>query len=259
MKVNEVMTTNLITIAKDINLKYVLRLMKKNDITKIPVLENKKLVGVVTDNTIAYKLGSIRKKGIPPSRLHASSVTEKDIECITPDTELKKILKKVGQPGPTMLCVVESENLIGVITKADLLHLVKSKKILKEIMKQKLFFVSPDDRVVHARRIMIDKDIARLPVIEEGKLVGIISDTEIAFALARIKRSFSTGKQKHRLDELFVGETMKSPAIWTTPNTTASEAASIMIKNNVGFLPILEKDKIIGIISRTDLLMTISL
>ena len=258
MKVKDVMTTDVITIDKDIDLKYVLTLMKKYDITKIPVLEEKQLVGMVTDSIIAYKLGSIRKKGVPASRLHASSVTDKNIECISSDTEVKTILKKVGQPGPTMLCVTDNKHLLGVITKADLLHLVESKKPVSEIMNKKILTVSPDDRIIHARRIMIDEKIARLPVVDKGRLVGMISDNELAFAFANVKESFPLGRQKHRLDEFFVKDVMKIPAIWTRASTTAKEAASLMLKHNVGALPIIENDKIIGIISRTDLLNTIS-
>jgi CBS domain-containing protein len=259
MKVKDVMTKDVITVDKDVNLKYVLNLMKKHEITKIPVVEEKKLIGMVTDNIIAYKLGSIRKRGVPASRLHASSVTDKDIECISPETEVKTVLKKVGKPGPTMLCVKDNDNLLGVLTKADLLPLVKSKKQLREIMNRKIHTVSSDDRVIHARRIMIDEDIARLPVVDQGKLVGMISDNEITFALAKIKRSFPLGRQRRRLDELLVEDVMKTPVIWTQPNMTAETAASVMLKKNVGVLPIVENGKIIGIVSRTDLLKTISL
>jgi len=257
MKVKDIMTKDIITIDKDVDLKHVLNLMEKYKITKIPVVEEKKLVGIVTDNIIAYKLGSIRKKGIPPSRLHASSVTEKNIEIITPDTDIKTILKKVGEPGPTMLCIVEKEILLGVITKADLLPLVNSNKQVREIMNRKIQIVSPDDRVIHARRIMINANIARLPVVDQGKLVGIISDNEIVFALANIKKSFPMGKQKHQLDELLIRNVMKTPAFWTEPNITAKEAATLMLKNNIGALPIIEQGKLIGIVSRTDLLNTI--
>lgn len=257
MKVKEVMTKNVITVDKDVDLKYVLHLMKKHEITKIPVVEDKKLIGMVTDNIIAYKLGSIRKRGVPASRLHASSVTDKEIECISPDTSVKTILKKVGKPGPTMLCIVENNSLVGVVTKADFLPFVDSKQRVREIMKKKLHTVSPDDRVIHARRIIIDEDISRLPVVDQGTLVGMISDNEIVFALAKVKRSFPLGRQKHRLDELLVKDVMKTPAIWTEPNMTASDTASIMLKKNLGALPIIENGKLVGIISRTDLLNTI--
>jgi len=257
MKVKDVMTKDIITVDKDVNLKHVLDLMKKHEITKIPVLEEKKLVGMITDNIIAYKLGSIRKKGVNTSRLHASSVTDKNIECVHPETDVEKILEKVGEPGPTMLCVTENTNLLGVITKADLLPLVKSKRHVREIANKKIMSVASDDRVIHARRIMVDENIARLPVLKDGRLVGIISDNEIAFALANIKRSFPLGRQKHQLEELLVQDVMKTPAIWAQPDISACEAASIMLKNNLGALPLIENEKIVGIVSRTDLLKTI--
>ena len=257
VKVEDVMVKDIITVDKDIDLKHVLDLMKKNEITKLPVLEDKKIIGMVSDNIIAYKLGSIRKKGVPASRLHASSVTDKNIECIPPETEVKTILKNVGKPGPTMLCVTKGDELLGIITKADLLPLVDSKKQVKDLMKKKLITVSPDDRVIHARRVMIDEDIARLPVLDNGALIGMISDNEIAFALAQIKRSVPLGKQKKRLEELFVEDIMKKPAVWVKSNITAEEAAKIMLEKNVGVLPLIENDKLIGVISRTDLLNTI--
>jgi len=259
MKVKDVMTKDVIFVDKDVNLRQVLKLMKKHSITKIPVVEDKKLIGVITDNIIAYKLGSIRKKGIPASRLHASSVTDKVFETVSPDTDVKTILKKVGEPGPTMLNVVVDDYLVGVVTKADLLPLVTGNTKLRDIMNKQVITVSSDDRVIHARRIMINENIARLPVVDDGKLVGIISDTEIAFALADIKRSFSLGRQKHHLEELLVGDVMKSPAIWTTSNISVTDAAKIMMKKNIGFLPIIENENIDGVVTRTDLLKTVNI
>jgi CBS domain-containing protein len=213
----------------------------------------------VTDNVIAYKLGSIRKKSVTASRLHASSVTEKDVVTVAPEDEVKTILKSVGEPGPTMLPVLEKGRLIGVVTKADLLPLVKSNDRLDTIMQRKLYVLAPEDRVIHARRVMITEGIARLPVVENNRLVGIVSDIEIALAFASLKKSFSVGKQKHQLDELSVGEIMKTPVIWSTPTLTIVEAAQLMMAQNVGSLPLLENDRLIGMVTRTDLIRTIVL
>lgn len=257
MEIKELMTKDVIFVDKDVDLNYVLKLMKKHNITKIPVVEEKKLIGVITDNIIAVKLGSIRSKGVPAARLHASSVIDKNIETISPDTKIDKILKKVGEPGPTMLNVLEEGKLVGVVTKADLLTLVKSGDSVKNIMSKKIHSVSPEDRIIHARRIMIDQNIARLPVINNGILIGMISDNEIVFALAELKKSFPIGKQKHRLDELLVNDAMKIPAISSESDISINEAAKIMIENNVGSLIITENEKVIGIVTRTDLLKTI--
>ncbi|HWR27257.1 MAG TPA: CBS domain-containing protein [Candidatus Thermoplasmatota archaeon] len=257
MKVKEIMTTKMVTVDKDDSLKLVLDLMKKHDITKIPVTEEKKFFGLVTDNVIAYKLGSIRKRGITASRLHASSVTEKEVLMISPEEEVKNILNSVGEPGPTMLPVVEKEKLVGIITKANLLPLVTSKNQLHSIMQKKVLTVGLEERVIHARRIMITNNVARLPVLEEKKLVGIISDIEIALAFASLKKSFSLGKQKHHLDELLVKDVMRSPVVWSNPSMIISDAAQLMLKQNVGALPLLENDKLVGMVTRTDLLKTI--
>ena len=257
MKVKDIMERKVIVVDKDDSLKRVLDLMKKHDITKIPVLESKEFFGLVTDNVIAYKLGSIRKRSVTASRLHVSSVTEKQVKTISPEDDVKDILTSVGAPGPTMLPVVEKRKLVGVVTKADLLPLVKSKEQLHSIMQRKIHTVAPDDRVIHARRMMITEDIARLPVLAEKKLVGIISDIEIANALATLKKSFSLGKQKHRLDELLVEDAMRTPVVWTTPSTTIVDAAEIMMKHNVGSLPVLASGTLVGMVTRTDLLKTI--
>jgi CBS domain-containing protein len=259
MKVKEIMTTKVIAVDKDESLKRVLDLMKKHDITKIPVLDQKKFFGLVTDNVIAYKLGSIRKRTVTASRLHASSVTEKQIQIVSPEEDVKNILKSVGEPGPTMLPVVEKEKLVGVVTKADLLPLVKSTHQLHSIMQRKVHTVSPDDRVVHARRIMIRENIARLPVVEEKKIVGIISDMEIAFAFASLKKSFSLGKQKHHLDELLVKDVMRSPVLWTTPSVSIYNTAQLMLKHNIGALPVIENGMLVGMVTRTDVIKTVML
>jgi len=257
MKVMEIMTTKIISVDKDDSLKRVLDLMKKHDITKIPVLEDKKFFGLVTDNVIAYKLGSIRKRTVTASRLHASSVTEKEVKTICPGEDVRNILKSVGEPGPTMLPVVEKGKLVGVVTKADLLPMVKSKDSIYSIMQRKVHTVSLNDRVIHARRIMITENIARLPVLEEKKLVGIISDIEIALAFASLKKSFSLGKQKHHLDELLVEDVMRAPVVWATPSISIFNAAQLMLNYNIGALPVLENEKLIGMVTRTDLLKTI--
>jgi CBS domain-containing protein len=231
--------------------------MDKHDITKIPVLEEKKLVGVVTDNTIAYKLGSWRKREVPASRLHASSVVEKDIETIDPDAQVTSVLFKVGEPGPTILPVLSDDTLVGVVTKADLLPYVESEEQVQTIMKTDVQTISPNDRIIHARRMMVDNNVARLPVVHEGQLMGMISDMEIAVAFARLKKRFSLGRQKHQLEELLVKDYMKTPAVWIPPTIMIRDASKLMVKMNVGALPVLKDDQLIGIISRTDVLKTI--
>ena len=106
---------------------------------------------------------------------------------------------------------------------------------------------------------MIDENVARLPVINNGMLIGMISDIDIAFALAEIKRSFPLGRQKHQLDELLVNDAMRTPAISINYDKTVTDAAKLMMEHHVGSLPVIKNDKVVGIVTRTDLLKTITL
>jgi CBS domain-containing protein len=258
MKIKEIMTTGIITVNKSNDLQYVMDLMKKYGFSKVPVLDDGALVGIVTDNIIADKLGSVRSRGVPAARMHASTVMNDSFESLFPQMEVADILATVGQPGLTMLPVLENNVLVGVVTKADLLPFVTSDANVTGIMTESVQVVKPEDRVIHARHLLLTHDIARLPVAENGQVLGILSDMEIAFAFADIKRSYSLGQQHHHLRELKVHDVMKSPAIVAGLDQTAQELAAVMLNTNIGCLPVVDEHETLqGIITRTDLVRLI--
>ena len=256
MKVRDVMTQDLVTVDKDRNLKEVLRIMHEKNVTKIPVTEDGALVGIVTDGKIADKLGREHNRNLQTSTLHASSVMEKDFIVAHPDEDLKVLLADVGKPGLTMIPVVQGTKLVGVVTKADLLRLVQSDVQLKSIMKTELKAVNPEERLIHARRLLLDNDIARLPVLEAGQVRGIIAEHEIAGAFAGLKEADSH-VQRVNLRDLQVGSYMRKKVVTAKPEWTAKMAAKVMMDNHVGGLPIVgDNGTIQGMVTRTDLIRT---
>ncbi len=257
MNVRDVMTTVLVTVGKDRNLKEVLHLMEQNRITKLPVVDDSgNLLGIVTDGCIADKLGREHNKGIQTSTLHASSVMEKDFLVAHPDEPLAALLKDVGKPGLTMVPVCQGKRLVGILTKADLLKFVKSDAALSSFMKKELRSVSAEERLIHARRLLIDHDIARLPVLRNGKLEGIIAEHEIAGAFADLKQA-DAHVQRVNLRDLQVGPYMRRKVVTGRPEMSAKEAAAVMLKEHVGALPIVDGSGTIqGIVTRTDLIRT---
>lgn len=259
MNVRDVMSTDLVTVDKDRSLKDVLDLMAKHHVTKIPVVDGGDLVGIITDGKIADKLGRAHNKGLQTPRLHASSVMEKDFIVAHPDEDLKNLLADVGKPGLTMIPVVQGKKLVGVVTKADLLRLVESDVQLLRIMKTELKSVAPGERLVHARRLLIDNDIARLPVLENGKVAGILSEHEIARAFADFKGA-DAHVQKASVRDLEVGPYMRRKVVSAKGSMTAKEAAKRMLDENVGALPVVDARGIVeGIVTRTDLIRTYSM
>jgi CBS domain-containing protein len=256
MKVRDVMTTDVVTLDKDRNLKEVLRIMRDRSITKLPVTEDGQLVGIATDGRIADKLGREHNRNVQTSTLHASSVMEKDFIVAHPDEDLKVLLADVGKPGLTMIPVVQGKLLVGVVTKADLLPLVASEAPLSSIMTRELKAVSAEDRIIHARRLILDNDIARLPVLEGGRVRGIIAEYEIATAFASFKEA-DAHVQRTNIRDLLVGPAMVKNVVTAKPEWSAKQAASVMIERNVGGLPVIgAAGTIEGMVTRTDLIKT---
>lgn len=257
MNVKEVMTTNLVTVGKDRNLKDVLQLMAQHHITKLPVVDDQgNLLGVVTDGRIADKLGREHNKGVQTTTLHASSVMEKDFLIAHPEETLEALLKDVGKPGLTMVPVCQGKRLVGIVTKADLLRFVKSDAKLASIMKKELKAVSADERLIHARRLLLDNDIARLPVLRAGKIEGIIAEHEIAGAFAELKHEDALPQRDH-IRDLQVGAYMRRKVVTARGDMSAKDAAQVMLKEHVGALPIVDASgQIQGIVTRTDLIRT---
>lgn len=256
MKVRDVMTQAIVTVAKDRNLKDVLSLMGQHNITKIPVVEDGDLQGIVTDGKIADKLGRIHNKLIQTTTLHASSVMEKDFLIAHPDQDLAILLVDVGKPGLTMVPVVQGKKLVGIVTKADLLKLVQSQQKVSEIMKTEVRSVSPGERLVHARRLILDHEVARLPVLEGGRVQGIIAEHEIASAFAGFKQA-DAHVQRTNIRDLEVGPYMVRKVVTGRPDMSVKEAAQVMMREHVGGLPIVgDNGQIQGIVTRTDLIRT---
>ncbi len=257
MKVRDVMMQELVTVDKDRNLKDVLNLMEHHNVTKLPVVDAEgNLLGIVTDGRIADKLGRAHNKDIQTGTLRASSVMEKDFLRAHPDEPLETLIQDVGKPGLTMVPVVQGHRLVGVITKSDLLPFVESSAKVGDVMRRELHAVAPSERIIHARRLLLDNDIARLPVLDGGHLQGIIAEHEIANAFAGFKESDGS-VQKAMIRDMQVADYMRRDVVTTSADASCIEAAAKMREHHVGALPVVDGEGTIqGIVTRTDLIRT---
>ena len=255
MKAKELMSREVVAVDKDERLETVLTLMQKHRVSKLVVQEKGRIVGIVTDGDIADELGAIKNKGVPASHLHASSAMRRTFERVTADADLSVVLKALMADDVGLVPVCHDDACVGVVTGSDLLKLVKSARPVSEVMTSRdLHVVQPTDRVIHARRVMLDTGVERLPVLDHGKLVGIVGEGDIAQGFARFKTTVRDNHQPAALQRFLVEDVMMRTVITATPETTAEEAVKIMLREDVGSLPILRGDRLVGMLTRTDLL-----
>ena len=261
MQIKNLMSEDVITVDKDQNLSDALKLLRKNNVSRLPVVNNKELVGIVSERDIAAKLGSSKYESMPASRLHISSVMVKDV-CTVPETmQLGDVAKLMLEKGIGSVPVMCEDKMVGIVSKADFVTLAVGiafdKVTVKEIMTKDLVVVSPTDRLIHARRQMMEAHVGRVPVLDDEELVGVVTSKDLMRAFIDFRKNVPEKYQKSQIKEVLVEYIMSTNPTVTTKDATISEVAKIMMETGYNGLPVVEAGKVVGIITQTDILRLI--
>jgi len=125
--------------------------------------------------------------------------------------------------------------------------------LVGERMSHPVVVVSPKMSIQDALQLMRKENIRRTPVVEDGKLVGIVSDKDLLNASPSDATSLSVWELNYLLSKITVDEVMTGAVITVTEDTPIEEAARIMSDNKIGGLPVVKNGKVVGIITETDL------
>ena len=118
---------------------------------------------------------------------------------------------------------------------------------VKKLLNQKgheVYSVSPDTSVYDALKLMAEKEIGALVVVEKKKMVGIVSERDYA------RKIILKGKSSK---ETAVGEIMTTEVIHTSPDKKVRKCLSLMTKHHFRHIPVLEGDRLMGILSIEDI------
>ncbi|WP_458406471.1 CBS domain-containing protein [Methanobrevibacter sp.] len=262
MQIKNLMSEDIITVDKDQNLSDALKLLRKHNVSRLPVTNNKELVGIISERDIANKLGSSKYESMPASRLHISSVMVKDVFTVPETMQLDEVAKLMLENGIGSVPVMdEDDKMVGIVSKADFVTLAVGiafdKITVKEIMTKDLTVVSPTERLVHARRQMIESHVGRLPVVEDAKISGMVTSKDLMRAFIDFRKKVPEKYQKAQIKDVLVEDIMSSNPTVTSKDATISEVAKIMMETGFNGLPVVEGNELVGIITQTDILRLI--
>lgn len=125
---------------------------------------------------------------------------------------------------------------------------------VNQFMTCQVFTISSKESIFNAMNILKGKRINRLPVVDNGRLVGIVTDGDLRAASPSPVTSLSKFEMTELLSKVTVRDVAVKKVITCTPDTLIEDAALLMREHKIGALPVLEGDKIVGIISSNDLL-----
>ncbi|HUV78240.1 MAG TPA: CBS and ACT domain-containing protein [Desulfobacterales bacterium] len=123
------------------------------------------------------------------------------------------------------------------------------------IMNTYLMTIPPDTSLQKAKEIIDEKRINHLLVVDKnGNLTGIVSDRDIKQTSASPATALSVHELNYLLTQLTVEQIMSKKIITIPPGTTIERAALIMQKNRINALPVIEDEKLVGIITSSDVM-----
>lgn len=120
-----------------------------------------------------------------PSGIKVKGAMRKRVATITPKQTALEAAKKMKKEDVGSLVVMEGKKVVGIVTREDINDKIAAKNILasklnvKQIMNAPVIFCSPEDDISDISQTMSEYGYERLPVIERGRLVGIISTREV--------------------------------------------------------------------------------
>ena len=113
--------------------------------------------------------------------------------------------------------------------------------------------VSSETSVADAYELLLKHKVRRLPVVDNGKLVGIVTDKELQQLTLSKATTLSIYEINYLLAKTKVKEAMTSGVYTTTPDALLEEAAAVMRDHKVSALPVLDGEKLVGIITETNI------
>ncbi len=242
-----------VTIDKSERLGHALDQMEKNDLRRLLVTNKDKMGGIITMRQIARVLGTRKSLGMPASSLHVASATMDSVIKVLPDMDVRDAMVLLQKTG--VLVAMDGEKVMGWVRPREILAAVNVSGLASDAMRFPLIS-NPNDRLVHARRMMLDRGVGRLPVVEGGRLVGIISERDVAKSLRAFRDLNDTASKQHsRIYNILVSDVMTHDVKYVYADTPLDEVKKIILTENRGGLPVLNhREEVVGMITRRSVL-----
>ncbi|MGD0818052.1 MAG: CBS domain-containing protein [Methanomassiliicoccales archaeon] len=255
-QISELINTKFETIDPETSLSDAVAKMKAADLYEIPVVEKKKLVGVLSFGSMIKKramVAGMKVKGlmdIPPG--------------ITAETTITEAAEQFIATNYRNMPVVKGTSLVGILSRADVIKIVQGIKEFKnikasDIMTYDITAVESREPIRNALEMMRRIDVRTIPVVDgEFKLAGIIGIRDIinfswtGGRTAKETRGEKVGKRDPV--EVRVDSIMHPNVTTIEQKTTVNEAVKLMLKQNISTLPVVEKDIVKGVLTAYDIL-----
>lgn len=129
---------------------------------------------------------------------------------------------------------------------------------VRDIMSMHVQTLQRNDNLQLARDIMTQKRIRHFPVLDGEKLGGVISQRDLFHAALGSVMKYGEQAERAFLATVAVKEVLSEPPVTISPDASLQEAARLMVEKKIGCLTVIEGQKLIGIVTETDILKEVA-
>jgi len=278
MFARDIMNAPVHIVSPDATVAHARNLMVRHHISRLPVMENGVLVGILTKKDIAYRMqkGEPAWRRRPLDRIPVGAVMTEQPVTVQPDTGVKEIARIFTTKNFSSVPVVDAGVVTGIITKTDLMKSVLVRRITWPVgdVMEDVPTVSRYHSINRVISVMRERNDKVLVLDDDGTPAGIISETNLAFYNDEPKMSGVMGKDvtiKRRetaergpgpalmaVASVTAGDVMTSPVLTVPPGTPVPQALETMQKHHVNSLVVVENGTVTGIIKRDDIIKEVA-
>lgn len=125
---------------------------------------------------------------------------------------------------------------------------------VRDIMSRKMVTISAGDTLATAEDIMTLGRVRHMPVVRQGRLVGVVSERDLLRASLSSLSAVAVEDRRAFLNRVEIDRVMSQPPIVIAPSASVAEAARSMAERKIGCLPVVEGDELVGLVTETDVL-----
>lgn len=249
MNVSEICQKEVRTISKNQTVLEALKAMGSK-LTKLPVTDGEKLIGIVTIRDILEVVGSSNVQS--PEHIHVSGAMQKELKVLPPDADIKTAVRAMLDNDISSIPIVEGERLVGLLTKTDLVGMCTGVGLPVGDFAVEPLTVSLGHSIPNVRELMFKHNISVIPVTDQGNLIGIILSKDIAQKILDFKKDIK--KHQAAIKNMAVEDFYRPDTESVPSDAPAGEVAKKLLDERRTSLPVVDGEDLVGVVSKTDLL-----
>lgn len=242
------MTSTVITLPANAQLIDAVDLMVKHGFRHIPIIEGG--IKVVTALDI---LNSLMNVGINSLRDPVNKYGSTKFVRVMVNDDLGKVIKELTTPDIDVALVFSGEELVGIVTRRDIINKLPENLIpnlkVHEVANKKPVCIGGDSQLGDAMRSMVEHGVRRLVVVDGERLIGILSIKDV---LGYVNRQFRLKGQVELSIE--VSKLMSHNPVTVDSGASLLEAVRVMRRNHIGSLPVVERGRLLGLVTEYDVI-----